>query len=95
VRSRNPWLRIGFDAWALAFEASSVIGLRAMRIAAGGASAEDETRRMVSEKIEAGMALQLKALSCALGPTAPVAAARTLQHYRRKVRANRRRLAKL
>jgi hypothetical protein len=95
VRSRNPWLRIGFDAWALAFEASSVIGLRALRIAAGGASAEAETRRMFSEKIEAGMALQVKALSGALGPTAPGAAARTLQHYRRKVRANRRRLTKI
>jgi len=94
MKSRNPWLSIGFDAWALAFEASSVIGLRALRIAAGGASAERETHRMFSEKIEAGMALQAKALSGGLGLTAPSAVAQTLLHFRRKVRANRRRLAK-
>jgi hypothetical protein len=94
MKSRNPWLRIGFDSWALAFEASTVIGLRALRIAAGGASAERETQRMFSEKIEAGLALQAKALSGGLGLTAPSAAAKTLLHYRRKVRANRRRLAK-
>jgi hypothetical protein len=94
MKSRNPWLRIGFDAWALAFEASSVIGLRALKIAAGGASAEAETRRMFSEKFDAGLALQAKALTGGLGSTASSATARTLLHLRRKVRANQRRLAK-
>jgi hypothetical protein len=32
---RNPWLRIGLDAWSMGFEASAVIGLRALKIAAG------------------------------------------------------------
>jgi hypothetical protein len=91
---RNPWLRIGFDAWRLGLEASFIVGLRTLKIAAGGAPAKAEARRMVSEKIEAGFALQAKALTGGLGLTAPATAAKTLAHYRRKVRANRRRLAK-
>jgi hypothetical protein len=91
---KNPWFRIGFDAWLLGVEASAVIGLRACKIAAGGVAAEAEARLMISEKIEAGWALQGKALSGALGLSAHGATARTLVHYRRKVRANQRRLAK-
>jgi hypothetical protein len=49
---------------------------------------------MVSEKIEAGLALQALALTGGLGLTADGAATKMLAHYRRKVRANRRRLAK-
>lgn len=91
---RNPWIRLTLDAWGLGLEASSVIGLRVLKLAAGGAAAQAEAVRMVSEKAEAGAALQAMALSGALGPTAHGAAAKTLKHYRRKVRANRRRLSK-
>jgi hypothetical protein len=44
---------------------------------------------MIKEKFEAGWALQAKALSGERGLTAGA-----LAHYRRKVRANQRRLAK-
>ena len=91
---RNPWFRTGFYAWSLGLEASSVIALRTLKIAAGGVAAEAETRRMVSEKLEAGLALRALALTGGLGLTAHSAAAKTLVYYRRKVRANRRRLAK-
>ena len=37
----------------LALEAQSVIALRLMRIAAGGALARSETTRMVTEKVQA------------------------------------------
>ena len=94
ARARMPWLRIGADAWMLGMEASSVIGLRTMKIAAGGPGAEVESRRMVAEKLEAGLAWQTMAMTGALGFTPSGAAAKTLAHYRRKVRANRRRLAK-
>jgi hypothetical protein len=90
----NPWFRAGLDAWSLAVEASSVIFLRTLKIAAGGAAGEAETRRMVSEKIESGLALQALALSGGLGNTAHGAATKTLAYYRRKVSANRRRLTK-
>ena len=91
---RNPWFRTGFYAWSLGLEASSVIALRTLKIAARGVAAEAETRRMVSEKLETGLALQALALTGGLGLTAHSAATKTLAHYRRKVRANRRRLAK-
>ncbi len=90
----NPWLRLGFDAWSLGLESSAVIGLRAMKMAAGGPAAEAEGLRMVSEKVDAAIAVQTLALTGGLGATPHRAAARTLAHYRRKVRANRRRLAK-
>ena len=93
ARRGNPWLRLGLDAWSLGAESSAVIGLRMMKMAAGGAAAEAEARRMVSEKVEAGLALQAMALTGGLGVTPHGAAAKTVAHYRRKVRANRRRLA--
>ena len=89
---RNPWFRLGMDAWFLTIEASSVIALRVLKAAAGGASAEAEASRMVNEKIESGLALQAKAMTGGLGPTTHGAAAKVIAHYRRKVKANRRRL---
>ncbi len=94
ARERNPWVRLGWDAWSLSVEASSVIGLRLIKIAAGGAAGEAETRRMVTEKLDAGLALQAAAMTGALGLTPLSAAAGTVSRYRRKVRANRRRLKK-
>jgi hypothetical protein len=90
----NPWARIGRNVWSLGAEASSVIALRLMKIAAGGAAGQAEAHRMVDEKIQASLDIQRLALSGALGLTPHAAAARTLTHYRRKVRANRRRLLK-
>lgn len=93
-RRRNPWIGVGFQAWSLGLEASAVIGLRTLKIAQGGAAAQAEARRMIEEKAEAAAALQIKALTGALGATPAKASARAIAHYRRKVRANRRRLSK-
>jgi hypothetical protein len=82
------------DAWLLSIEASSVMALRTLKAVTGDASAVAEASRMVSEKVEAGLALQAKAITGGLGSTAHGAAARVITHYRRKVRANRRRLSK-
>jgi hypothetical protein len=91
---RNGWFRFGVNAWSLGIEASSVIALRTLKIAAGGMAAEVEARRMFSEKFEAGFALQALAVTGGLGLTADGAATKMMAHYRRKVRANRRRLSK-
>jgi hypothetical protein len=91
----NPWVRIGFNAWSLGFESSSVIGLRLLKIAAGGAAAKSETRLMLREKSEAGWTIQGRVLTGSLGRSLHTATARTLAHYRRKVRSNQRRLAKI
>jgi hypothetical protein len=93
-RQTNRWLGIGLDAWSLGFEASAVMGLRALKLAQGGAAGQAEAERMVSEKVAAAMALQAQALTGRLGGTPASAAARTIAHYRRKVKANRRRLSK-
>lgn len=78
----------------LGLESAMVVGLRGLKLAAGGPAAKAETRRMVSEKVEAVAALQALALTGGLGTTPTAAARKTLRRYARTVRANRRRLAK-
>ena len=94
ARARNPWFRLGMQSWSLAAEASSVMTLRMMKIAAGGAAAEAETARMIAEKSKAALELQAMFLAGTLGATAPTVMGRTMGHYRRKVRANQRRLTR-
>ena len=93
-KPRDPWLRLGQSVFMLGGESASVIALRSMKIAAGGAAAEREARRMVEEKIAAAQALQLLALTGGLGFGLPTVAQSSLNNYRRKVRANRRRLSR-
>lgn len=93
---KNPhtaWSRIGMDAWALGMEASTVVGLRMFKLALGGPAAPAEAQRMVSEKLETFASLQAMAMTGALGVTAPGVAGRSIALYRRRVRANRRRLS--
>ena len=94
ARRGNSWLKAGMDVMALSVEASQVIGLRTLKIAAGGPAADAEAARMVDEKVDAAWALQAMAFSGALGWTAPQITSKTIAHYRRRVRANRRRLSK-
>ncbi len=94
TRARNPWLKLGWDALALGAEASTVIGLRSMKIARGDAAAAKEAELMVHEKVQAAIAVNTLAWTGAFGLTAPSIASGALAHYRRKVRSNRRRLAK-
>ena len=92
--NRQSWLAIGLDAWLLGAEASTVIALRSARLAVGGAAAWAEAERMVAEKGAAHLALGMALVSGSMGTSAEGIARGTVQHYRRRVRANRRRLAK-
>ncbi len=83
---------MGMDAWMLGVEASSVIGLRTLKMAAGGPAAAAEADLMVREKLDSSLLLQMKAMTGQLGMTPAAALSNTLAHYRRKVRANRKRL---
>jgi len=94
MRTKNAWVSAGFAMWGLTFDALSVIALRTAIIARGGKQAEVESRKMVNEKILAGLTLQGKALTGGLGKTPDSALTKTLALYRPKVRANRRRLTK-
>ncbi len=49
----KSWVKLTSDAALLGFEAQQVIGLRLLRIAAGGQAASFESERMVTEKIAA------------------------------------------
>ena len=83
-----------FTAFASGMEAQQVIGLRLAKIARGGAAAEAEARQMVDEKVATALQVQQAALlSLMTGGAAGIPAA-TAAAYRRKVRANRRRLLK-
>jgi hypothetical protein len=92
-RRRNPWIGVGINAWVLGVEASTVMTLRTLKIAHGGGRAAAEADRMVKEKVAAALELQHLALTGGLGFEPAAAAAKTVRHYRRKVRANRRRLS--
>ena len=94
-RRGNPWMSLGFDTWMLGVEASTVIARRTMQAAMGAPGAADEASRMVAEKLDAALAWQKRAMTGGLGLDPAAAASRTVSHYRRRVRANNRRLAKI
>lgn len=87
----GPW----FDALRFIAETQEVVALRLMRIAAGGPNAAQETRRMISEKLEAFALAEIAAADALMhGSTLDVAAARAFAPVRRRVHANSRRLTR-
>ena len=88
------WFRVGFEAWNIGLEASSVVALRTIKILAGGPAGQAEARLMVAEKIDAGSKLRTQALGGKLGTSPASVTVRTLLYYGKKVRANRRRLTR-
>lgn len=91
----NPWFSFGLKAWQIGLEAQSVIALRMLRLAAGGARAEAEASRMVTEKVMAAGEAQMAATMSAMGGHKEhVIAAKALNVYGKRVRANRRRLSR-
>ncbi|MGI8841009.1 MAG: hypothetical protein ACR2F8_09575 [Caulobacteraceae bacterium] len=91
---RNPWLSLSMDAMRLGMEAQSVIGLRMAKAAWGGAAAQDEAQRMISEKAKAAVDAQMVFASSLMSGQGHLAPARALALYRRRVLANQRRLLK-
>jgi hypothetical protein len=94
MSTNEVWTHTYLNAWLLVVEASSVIALRMLKLAEGGAAAKSEALRMVNEKIESGLTLQALALTGGLGLTPLSASSKTLAHYQRRVHANKRRLTK-
>jgi hypothetical protein len=79
--------RLGLDAAMLGLEAQSVVGLRLLRLAGGGAVAQAEAQRMVAEK---GAAFLEAATTLATGGSAE----KVIRRYRTHVRNNQRRLTR-
>jgi hypothetical protein len=91
----NPWLSLTFKTMQLGFDAQNVIALRMMRFAAGGPGGQNEARRMVTEKIAAGVQTQLTAVSGIMtGKKDTVVAGNILRVLQKRVRANKRRLSR-
>ena len=91
----NSWLSLIFKSFLLGFEAQSVVALRMMRLAAGGAAAPAEAGRMIADKIAAGVEVQaVAASSVASGQQGTVVAGKVLRVLRKRVRANKRRLSR-
>jgi hypothetical protein len=81
-KNKFPW----FAATMLALESSHVVALRLPKLAAGGRRARIEAHRMVTEKISEAMAAGAVLMGGGSG-------SRVIARYRRRVRANARRLA--
>ncbi|MGO4839583.1 hypothetical protein AB4144_45790 [Rhizobiaceae sp. 2RAB30] len=79
--------RLWLNMMMLGFEAQQVIWLRTLRLAAGGKLGKREARRMAVEKVVAGAQA---AESVATGAKAES----VVRGYRKKVRANWRRLSR-
>jgi hypothetical protein len=81
------WMRLAFDAALLGVETQRVIGLRLMKLSAGGPAARAEAVRMVSEK---PAALAEATMTLARGGSTET----VIKRYRSHVRFNKRRLSK-
>ena len=81
-------------AMQLGMESQAVIGLRLAKIARGDADAWAETNLMVAEKAQAMAELQTRAVLSVVAGGPPVTPRNAVAHYRRKVRANRKRLSR-
>jgi hypothetical protein len=89
----QDWLKAGFGLWWLSGEIAVVLALRGLKMSAGGPAAVAEMQRMVTEKMAAAITLQSMAWRGGLGATMPAAVERSTRYYRKRVRANRRRLS--
>ena len=81
------WMKLTGDMALLGMEAQRVIGLRLMRIAAGGRGTRFENERMVTEKIAAAQ----EAAATLMAGGSPE---KVVRRYRTHVRKNRTRLSR-
>ena len=84
---------LAFQGTMLAIEAQQVIALRLTKMALGGPAAQKEAELMVSEKLAAMAEGSKMMMLGALSGRQDLNADKVVQHYRSKVRANRRRLS--
>ena len=87
------WFDLSMNSMMLAAESQAVISLRMAQFATGGTSAA-EAQLMVSEKLQAAAVAQAQLVAAALEGVPHLGPARAIAHYRRKVRANQRRLTR-
>ena len=90
----NPWPSY-FQLAQATLDANAVVAMRLMRLASGGAVAQREAQRMVTEKCLAFAQAQTAAAARMMTGGGIAGATKSASDvYRRKVRANRRRLGR-
>jgi hypothetical protein len=95
LESWNAWFTLSAQAVRMCWDAQAVILLRSLRIAKGGARADAETQRMITEKVAALAEAQLAVTAAMLkGSNKRRVGKKALAVYARRVRRNRRRLSK-
>ena len=92
MKRSNWWLAFSRDLALLGTECAEVMARRCLVLARCDRAASDELGRIVSEKAVALAELQSRLLTGRLGSSPEAAARATLNHVRRKVRANRTRV---
>jgi hypothetical protein len=91
----NPWLELSLKAVHMGMEAQSVIALRLLRLATGGARMEAEASRMVTDKVAAAEAKAVAAVSALNGRSPRVVVSQAPRVVKKRVRgANKRRLSR-
>lgn len=88
----GAFANMAFQASMLAVESSQVITLRLAKMAMGGPDVQREAELMVSEKLAAMADCGALMMKAAMVGKHDLGADKMMQLYRRKVRANRRRL---
>jgi hypothetical protein len=83
----STWMKFSFDAARLGYEMQTVMTLRMLKLARGGAAATTEARRMVTEK---GVAFAEAAATLATGGSMN----KVVRRVRSRVASNRRRLSR-
>ncbi|MEE4453788.1 hypothetical protein [Novosphingobium resinovorum] len=90
---RNPttdWMSLAHDSYWLWAESLMVMGMRTTDMMTGRGS-DRENALMVSEKVKAAAEV---GMMLATSGASPKSAGKAVRHYRRKVTANRKRLAR-
>jgi hypothetical protein len=93
-RARWPMADLYNGFTNLAVESGQVVGLRMLAAVQGGPAWPAEARLMVDEKTRTAMDAQSLFMTSLLTGNAATAPTRALALYRRRVKANRRRLTK-
>ena len=89
----NAWLALTFQTAQLGLDAQRVVALRLMRLSGGGAAGATEARRMVADKMAALSEAQFAAAAAVLTGDSHRLADKVLRVFKKRVRANRNRLA--
>jgi hypothetical protein len=95
MQAWNAWCALSLQTARLRWEAQNVFALRLMRMAAQRPGSQAEARRMVTEKVAALTEAQAAANAAFIeGGKSRRVAKKVLGVYKKRVRANRRRLTK-